>query len=155
VDELDVLQEIMPKESQRRWGCLTIGLMLVLGVVAVNTAANWWSERPRQMLSRFLDVKWSQKITKLETDFIGGMDFAAHIYLEADAATVGSILAKGNFAKSSTQSGSRSITRLNFDGAPDAGAEPLIHYYKDEGSVLEYVAVTPDGLRLWYAAYDY
>jgi len=118
-------------------------------------ATNWWSQRPRQMLSRFLDVKWSPKITKLETNFIGGMDFTAHIYLEADATTIGSILAKGNFAKSSTQSDSWLITQLNFDGAPDPRSESLIHYRKDEGSVHEYVAVASDGVRLWYAAYDY
>jgi hypothetical protein len=145
----------MPKKSQRRWGCLTIGLMVVLGFVALITAANWWSERPKQMLGRFLNVNWSDKITKLDTSFIGGMDFTAHIYLEADAATVDSIIAKGNFARTSTQPDSRAVTRLNFKGAPDAGAEPLIHYDKHEGTVLEYAATTPDGKRLWYAAYDY
>jgi hypothetical protein len=143
----------MSKKSQPMWRSLTIGLMLVFGFVALN----WWEERPKQMLSRFLNVNWSNKITKIESNFIGGLDFTAHIYLEADVATVDRILAKNNFAKTIQNLDYEASTRLNFKGAPDARSDLLIHYEKNkkEGTVWEYAATTSEGMRLWYAAYDY
>ena len=99
----------MPKEPKRKWGCLTIGLSLVVGFFVLNFGMNWWSTRPKQLLDRFLDVAWSEDITRLETGFVGGMDFTAHIYLEADVATIEGILTDGGFTKTSVPADSRRI----------------------------------------------
>ena len=145
----------MSKKSERKWGCLKAGLVAILGVVILNSVANWWHSRPERLLSRFLDVSWSDRITRLETSFVGGMDYTAHIYLEADAETIEDILSKGNFTKMSDRPRPRFDSQLNFDGAPDPRSESLMQYHKREGSVMEYAARSIDGRRLWYGAFDY
>jgi len=145
----------MSKQSERKWGCLKAGLVAILGFVILNSAVNWWHSRPKQLLNRFLDVSWSDRITRLETSFVGGMDYTAHIYLEADAKTIEDILSKGNFAKMSDRPRPRFDSQLNFEGAPDSRSESLIRYHKHEGSVIENAARSKDGRRLWYGAFDY
>ena len=117
-------------------------------------ADGWWSKRPKQLLQRYLEVKWSSKITRLDTHFSGLINSNVHVYLEADVATIESIIAKGNFVKDSDQSNLQRTSDLSFDGVPDALSVPLLYYSKDEWPLREYLATTPEGERLWYVAYD-
>ncbi len=83
------------------------------------------------------------------------MDYTVHIYLEADAKTIGDILSKGNFTRVSDRPRAQFDSQLNFDGAPDSHSEALIRYQKHEGTVMENAARSEDGRKLWYGAFDY
>jgi hypothetical protein len=145
----------MQNETEQRSGYLPV-LLIILAIVLFLWFVCWWDAQPKQLLSRFLDVKWSEKMTRIESDYYGGFDMTTHIYLEADAETIRNIIEKGGFTRSTTEPTSESISRLNFGDAPEAHAEPLIHYHRHfQNTVHEYLAVTPDGLRLWYTAVDY
>lgn len=146
----------MQNEPQPKSRYLPV-LLIILGIVLFLWFVCWWQAQPKQLLNTFLDVEWSEKITRIESDYYGGFDMTTHIYLEADAETIRNIIEKGGFVLSATEPTSESISRLNFGDAPEAHAEPLIYYYrhKEESTMHEYLAITHDGLRLWYTVVDY
>ncbi len=62
-------------------------ILIGLAFTAVQLATNWWSERPAQMLQRFLQVE-EEGITNLQTDYRRGIDFTANIYFESNSETM-------------------------------------------------------------------
>ncbi len=146
----------MENEKQPKSGCLP-GLLVILVIVLIVWFVCWWQSQPKQMLFRYLDVKWSEKITRIESYEYGGFDMTTHIYLEADTETIRDIIEKGGFTQSTSDPTSESASRFNFGDAPDANDERLIHFYRHQENQTsnEYLAITHDGRRLWYTTFDY
>ncbi len=151
----------MSSDPESKSGCASLAgyslltaILIGLAFTAVQLATNWWSERPAQMLQRFLQVE-EEGITNLQTDYRRGIDFTANIYFESNSETIAQLLAERSFIDASDSPSPKDLDRLRFAGAPDPGDHSISLYKKLEGSVYEYLGISRDGTKLWYCAQDY
>ncbi len=145
----------MLDEPKKKSGCLKQIIVTVVAISAIFFAVDWWDTRPKRMLKRFLDAEWSDKITRIESEFIGGMDFTAYIYLEGDPEFLREIISNSSFKQTSETMHDDRISHLNFEGAPEPPLTFLVIYERHEGTVIEYIGIAKDGASLWYVALDY
>lgn len=110
---------------KRKWGCGMPLLAIVILVPAVHLGEIWWLQNPKHMLSRFLDVEWTEQITRVNSSYRSGIDYVAQIYLEADSTITERIISRGDFSQTDLKS-----SLLNFEGAPPTASEQLTYYKK-------------------------
>ncbi|WP_269525323.1 hypothetical protein [Coraliomargarita parva] len=147
----------MTKKEKRKLGCLPIFLAIVAGLLILYFLSSWRSTRPKTLLKNSLGIEYSERINRLEAEYIGGLDYTVHLYLEADPEVIERILSGNDFEKVNYDENADSHRRegMNFPAAPPLPNGALLLYEKHIPTVIRYIIVTPDRSRLWYAAFDY
>jgi hypothetical protein len=145
----------MSGENQKDGGGLKRVAILVFGVLATVTFLDWWSNRPGKLLKRFLETDWSDRIERVESVFIGGLDYTAHLYLEGDPEFLREIARANQFEEIPIEGYDRCKKHLDFSDAPAPPQEPSAVFEKTGNSPLEYLVLSKDGGALWYVALDF
>ena len=142
--------------QKKKFGCIRVILLIVVAWIATSFIGGWYHQRPKQMLSRFLNTEWSESITRIETSYVGGMDYTAYIYLEGDPSFLRAIVEKNKFKRSGEYQDDPMVIQLDFDHAPQVIAKDVQSYRGiGSGSPMECIAISEDGRQLWYGAFDY
>ncbi len=147
----------MNKTTQKsKFGCIKVILVVVIVLVVLSLIASWYDQRPVQMLHRHLDTELTSSITRVETKYVGGMDYTAYIYLEGEPSALRAIIEKNLFRRSGGHTMDPMLTKLNFEDASQIVPDEVTCYRgTGSGSVMECLAISEDGRQLWYGAFDY
>ncbi|GAA5496406.1 hypothetical protein Rhal01_02589 [Rubritalea halochordaticola] len=150
-------QVLDPEQSVRKQpGCLKYGLIVIAVITLFIMGLDWWSKRPKQMLERYLGTEWTNSITRIESQFVGGgWDTTSYIYLEGDPETLKKIISDGGFEALTLNDAEDTISHLNFADAPDPRSQPLDLYKREKSSAFEYIGLSKDGTALWFVNLDY